>query len=149
MNGMEAEKAVENKIEKGKMGGDRPDRVGAPAKKRSRGGQPGNSNALRHGFYSRKFQELEIEDLKVVAAGLADEIALLRVIARRLFEFSDMAGMTTVDEWIKLAGTLATISTKIAALQRTEKMLSGGQTSTVVNALSEAVASMRKEFNLK
>jgi hypothetical protein len=58
--------------------------------KRKRGAQPGNTNALKHGFYSHRFNNLEISDLNTALSdGLTDEIALLRVIIRRVFEYAD------------------------------------------------------------
>jgi len=54
---------------------------------RSRGGQPGNANAVKHGFYSRKFRDLESQDLETALRdGLGDEIALMRVMIRRVFD---------------------------------------------------------------
>jgi len=45
-----------------------------------RGGQPGNVNAVKHGFYSRRFRELEAEDLDAALQnGLGDEIDMMRV----------------------------------------------------------------------
>lgn len=55
-------------------------RAGAPA---------GNINARRHGFYSKHLTAEELADLAVVAAqaaGLEDEIGLLRVRIRRALE---------------------------------------------------------------
>ena len=46
--------------------------------KRKRGGQPCNTNALKHGFYSHRFNNLELADLgTALSDGLTDEIALL------------------------------------------------------------------------
>ncbi len=54
---------------------------------RKRGAQPGNSNAFKHGFYSRWFREIELSDLENNAApGVWDEINMLKVLMRRLFE---------------------------------------------------------------
>ena len=46
----------------------------------------GSRNALKHGFYSRQFESIEIADLQVVTASLEDEIAGLRVAGRRMLE---------------------------------------------------------------
>jgi hypothetical protein len=43
-----------------------------PRRKTKRGGRPGNTNAVRHGFYGRKFQDLEVEDFGQVKGGLQD-----------------------------------------------------------------------------
>jgi hypothetical protein len=43
--------------------------------KRSRGAQPGNTNALKHGFYSKRFSQLELTDLETALGdGLGDEV---------------------------------------------------------------------------
>ena len=51
------------------------------------GAPEGNWNAFKHGFYSKRFRPLELSDLDTALGdGLEDEIALLRVIIRRVFE---------------------------------------------------------------
>jgi hypothetical protein len=42
-------------------------------KKKKRGAPPGNQNALKHGFYSRRFRNLEMGDLDVVTADLIEK----------------------------------------------------------------------------
>ena len=55
--------------------------------RRKRGGQPGNTNALKHGFYTKNFSLAECQGLEATKEiVLADEITLLRVLIRR---FSD------------------------------------------------------------
>ena len=58
-----------------------------PAKeqgRKKRGGQPGNTNAIKHGFYSKNFSLAERRGLKVTeGVVLGDEISLLRVLIRR------------------------------------------------------------------
>jgi hypothetical protein len=49
--------------------------------KRQRGGQPGNLNALKHGFYSKTFKKIETEDLESMGGeGLEDEIEMMRIV---------------------------------------------------------------------
>jgi hypothetical protein len=61
-----------------------------PQPKRHPGAQPGNTNALRHGFYSRRFCRAEKDDLqRNLLNNLDDEIALLRVAIRRVFDEAD------------------------------------------------------------
>jgi len=66
--------------------------------KRGRGAQPGNLNALRHGFYSRYFRSIELADLDQLSAGLESEIAMLRVQTRRFLEVLETAGEVDVDQ---------------------------------------------------
>ena len=55
-----------------------------PAHKK-RGGQPGNTNALKHGFYTKNFSLAERRGLQATeGVALGDEIGLLRVLIRRL-----------------------------------------------------------------
>lgn len=60
-----------------------------PSKKRAPGAQPGNANALRHGFYSRKFKDMDLKDLAAMSATIEQEIALLRVATRRRYEWAN------------------------------------------------------------
>jgi len=55
---------------------------------RPRGAPPGNTNALKHGFYARKFKPKQLDDYTRAAAvtGLDEEIALLRLVILNLVE---------------------------------------------------------------
>jgi hypothetical protein len=60
--------------------------LGVPHPRR-RGAQPGNTNALKHGFYARNLplnDTAGLDDLPLDA--LADEITLLRILIRRVAE---------------------------------------------------------------
>ena len=52
---------------------------------RRRGGQPGNRNALKHGYYARVFTRAEKDDLRSAAdvCGLDEEIALVRHVIKK------------------------------------------------------------------
>ncbi len=115
---------------------------------RNRGGQPGNLNAVKHGFYSRRFQDLEARDLETVPVeGLDGEIALMRVMIRRVFDYAndnaeDLEGRT---------GTLSALgaaSTRLAGMLRTQKLF-GGSKSDALDALSKALAEVTNEFGCK
>jgi hypothetical protein len=56
--------------------------------KRKRGGQKGNQNARKHGFYSRVLDEAEKLDFEIASdvEGIDDEIALLRVKIKSVLE---------------------------------------------------------------
>ena len=55
---------------------------------RKKGGQKGNKNAVKHGFYSRVLDEAEKLDYETAAGveGIDDEIALLRVKIKSVLE---------------------------------------------------------------
>ncbi len=56
--------------------------------KRRRGGQRGNQNARKHGFYSKVLDEAERLDFELATGveGIDDEIALLRVKIKSMLE---------------------------------------------------------------
>ena len=56
--------------------------------KRKRGGQTGNQNARKHGFYSKVLDEAERLDFELASGvnGIDDEIALLRVKIKSILE---------------------------------------------------------------
>lgn len=116
---------------------------------RKRPGAPeGNWNAFKHGFYSKLFRPLELSDLDTALGdGLEDEIALLRVIIRRVFEYADEDDKQTLDQWSRTLNTLGAASTRLAALIRTQQVVSGGG-SSVLDLLSEAIGGISHELGL-
>jgi len=96
------------------------------------GGQPGNRNAFKHGFYAKKYFPLEISDLDTaLGEGLLDEIALLRVTIRRVFEIANDCDQQDLDTWCKSLNTLGTAATRLAGLLRANQVISGGQGNTL------------------
>jgi hypothetical protein len=59
--------------------------------KRKRGGQKGNQNARKHGFYSKVMDEAEKLDFEIASGveGIDDEIALLRVEIKKAITGGD------------------------------------------------------------
>ena len=116
--------------------------------KRPSGGQPGNWNAFKHGFYSRRFRPLELSDLDAaLSEGLTDEIALLRVIIRRVFSYADNEAMD-LDSWTKALNTLGAASTRLAGLLRTQQIISGGGTD-IVDILSSAIEEVANDLGIR
>jgi hypothetical protein len=59
---------------------------------RKRGAQPGNLNAIKHGFYSDQFRQAEKMGLsRIQQADLTNEIQLFRVQLRRYLEAETVA----------------------------------------------------------
>jgi hypothetical protein len=124
--------------------------------KKKRGGQPGNWNALKHGFYSRQFQAGETVDLENTEEwGLTSEINMLRVMTRRLFELagahstSSGQGCGDVQELAGTLGALGTASIRLASLMKTQKLLgSDSKEDEVAAAISQAIDEVMKEWNI-
>jgi hypothetical protein len=90
---------------------------------RHRGGQLGNANALKHGFYTRRFKEKDISGVEQInVKDLAEEVALIRILARRLVEASSPSA-----DLYELAGVLRAVclaSTTITRVIKTHALLS-------------------------
>jgi hypothetical protein len=82
----------------------------AVRKKRKEGGQKGNQNARKHGFYAKVLNAAGKKDLKVASDvdGIDDEIALMRVKIKNVLE-KDPENVKLIMEAITtLAGLLKT-----------------------------------------
>jgi hypothetical protein len=119
-----------------------------PNQKRKPGGQPGNLNAFKHGFYSRRFRAIEIHDLDTVLTdSLDDEIALVRIIIRRVFEFAD-SDAENLEDWQTALSVLGAASTRLAGLLRTQQVLTGGSGNDVLSLLSESIGVVANELGI-
>lgn len=108
---------------------------------RKPGGQPGNTNAVTHNFYSRRFRKLERDDLKVALLDkLTDEIVLARICVRRLFETINDSE-TNLETMTSSMLALSLVLARLASLLRSQKLLGGeGDTfDTLHQALKEII----------
>lgn len=113
--------------------------------KKKRGAPAGNSNALKHGFYSRSFREIEYEDLESLRLSLEDEIAAARVSARRMFELIEDVEDTR--EKLNAFSMFSSHLLKIGSLVRAESVLAGGS-SDISQSLTTALSSVMKEKDI-
>ncbi len=105
-----------------------PETIVPSTAKRRRGAPIGNTNALKHGFYSRSFREIDCQDLeKIHFSGLQDEITMLRVYIRRVTEMSDL--ITTFSDAVGLLRVLSLASISLTRLLATQNLIraSSGQ----------------------
>jgi hypothetical protein len=120
--------------------------AGLPIRKRKPGAQPGNGNALRHGFYSRRFRGQEHRDLENgLQDGLQDEINLLRVQIRRLADLAE--GQTDLKEAIQTLTAIGLGCTRLAGMLRTQREL-GEDENDLTKAINEAVEDILKDWKL-
>lgn len=132
-----------------------------PASKagRKEGGQPGNKNALRHGFYSKQFRADEIKRLNEQdPTDVKAEIELMRVMLDRLTDQLDMEPVyqpgkdenpTEIrdDHYLKQLNTMTLITQAIATLARTDHLIHG-KTGSVQDAILQALEELRLEMGL-
>jgi hypothetical protein len=113
-----------------------------------RGGQPGNTNALKHGFYARSFHPVELSDLETLAdrPDLSGAINMLQVLIRRVLEEGTKRA-NTLEDFEHLLDCLGTASVKMASLMRTSKMI-GQEREDVAAALSAALRQVTEDLHL-
>ena len=89
--------------------------------KPSRGGQPGNKNALSYGFYASPLNETDLTDLdEWHFSGLLEEIALLRVYIRHVVKLS--ANAQTLEEAESLLRVLSLACIRLSGLITIQKI---------------------------
>jgi hypothetical protein len=104
---------------------------------RKRGGQPGNLNALKHGFYSKQFKKGEVLDLE-------EEIGMMRVVTRRLLKLA--RGCIDMKELINVLGALGLASSRVAGLMKTQKFIGGNVFDEVVD---EAIEQLKQDWKIR
>ena len=113
-------------------------------KRRKPGGQPGNTNALKHGFYTKYFSLTERRGLQAAEGViLRDEIDLLRVLIRRFSEQIQASQAVSLYESAQFLAVISEAMSRLASLLRTDHMLGGPET----NALSASLDCVLKELS--
>jgi hypothetical protein len=108
-----------------------------PGQKRRRGAPPGNLNALKHGFYCRRFIHQKNDDLEsALQEALLDETTLLRVQVRQLACFSKDGSLQ--DEAFQTLTAFGLCCTLLAMIMRAQRDL-GMDGSPEAQALSKAI----------
>ncbi len=107
---------------------------------RRRGAPEGNINALKHGFYSRRFRNGEVEDMvRQPPEALQDEIAMMRIINRRVVDMAEEG--KSPDEILEYYSFIALTSLRLSTLLRTQKLLekSDNPADTLGSALEKEI----------
>lgn len=114
---------------------------------RRRGAQPGNTNALVHGFYSRQMRAGEIADLSTILPDLNGEIAMLRVLAGRAVEAINSSKDITITDWSMLLNSIGSAFIRISSLTRTQALLSG-EDKSMNSCLSQALSTVLADWKV-
>lgn len=119
---------------------------------RRRGGQPGNTNAVKHGLYSSRFFPEEIEALGEMQDGVKDEIELVRVTTARILRYVEqktIEGEIVVmdpEDYVAILNLIAKNSATVARLMQVDKALKDAQNAGIgaqlLAALEEVNASL-------
>jgi hypothetical protein len=102
-----------------------------PAPGPKKGGQKGNRNALKHGFYTRIFDEAEKVDFASASGieGIDEEIALLRLEIKKTISGGDERNLMLL---VKAAGALE-------KLIRTRYQISSTQRRSLKDAIGNVI----------
>ena len=93
-----------------------------PKPQRKPGGQPGNQNALTHGFYARRLPQSQLDGLEdTTVRSLEDEIGVMRVFSRKVAELG--AEVDDLDEAKSVLNSLANATGSINRMVRTHSRL--------------------------
>jgi hypothetical protein len=90
--------------------------------KRTRGAQPGNTNALKHGAFSKSLP-IHIDDEMLKKVGLSEEIAMSRTIFRRVQSIAE--NESDPEKLTYQLNTLAATLIRLGSAIRTEQILFG------------------------
>ncbi len=118
--------------------------------KEKRKGTAGNGvDPVKDGYYSHRFRPPESSGLEKIpeGKGLLDEITLLRVLIRRVFEAAH-GEEDNLETWMKSLQTLGTACTRLAALIKLQKSMKGGEDSELAAVLNRALSEVTQELGM-
>ena len=111
----------------------------SPSSSRRPGAPLGNTNALKHGFYSRRFRKSEQTDLETASfTGLQEEIALLRVCIRRVIEWGSR--IESFPDALSFLRVISLATASLSRLIRTQEGLAGPDANQLLLQAVEEVA---------
>jgi hypothetical protein len=114
--------------------------------KRRPGAQPGNTNALKHGFYSRQLNVLDRINYDAQGAqGLQDEITMLRLYIRRVLALASRT--QTLQESLNTIRAISLAATSLTRLLKAHKLLYGTP-NELEDLINQAIAEVAEEMDL-
>jgi hypothetical protein len=126
-----------------------PDEIIRPIK-RKHGGQPGNRNAFRHGFYAKNFTREELTSLdKNIKGDYQDELALARVLTAHLAELLKDYRELPFEKFLAGCVVLNQLIARVNSLTRSYHILykNGSTTAEVMNEIMEELGKIPPEID--
>jgi hypothetical protein len=112
------------------------------------GAQPKNSNALKHGFYSKRFTDDENVDLEGMdKLSIHSELDLLRVYMLRLADHVKLDTGEFTEKDLKAINTLALMAQSVSGMLRTQHLMKG-KGGEILDGIEEALEELRSEMGL-
>lgn len=126
-------------------------------KDKNPGAQPGNKNALKHGFYANKFTAEETKRLDTQGdLTVTDEITALRICLDRLLKEISFDERTKTDaqlnrirddHYLHQLNTLSSIAQAIGTLKRTDYLIRG-KSEGIQQSILEALELVRLDLGI-
>ncbi len=113
--------------------------------RRKPGAQPGNTNALKHGEYSKR---LEAPLPAADPLSMDDEIAMLRFAMRRVFSFAEHHEEQDLQTWGDTLNLLSRSASRLAQVLRTKQQLQTERKDDPATALQRALAEVTHEMGI-
>lgn len=114
---------------------------------RKQGAQPGNKNALKHGFYQARYSNEEIKTLDAQDSySIESELALIRVYISRISKLVPGTKEISEDD-LKAINTLTLMTQAVSTLVRTY-YLTRGKGGQIEQGIMEALEELRMEMGL-
>ena len=118
-----------------------------PPTRRKRGGQPGNTNALKHGFYTKNFSLAECKALQSIdGVVLGDEIKLLRVLIKRYAEQIQSNPSIGLEKSSQHLSVISEAMLRLGTLLRIDHMLGGSESGNFAKELELAIQAAYAEI---
>ncbi|MDX1664830.1 MAG: hypothetical protein R3272_13645 [Candidatus Promineifilaceae bacterium] len=118
-------------------------------------GRRGNQNARTHGFYAHTLDAQELADLVAYAGDetLEDEIAVNRVLLRRLMEYlarvQEAEGELSRADLATIGPLILRSTHNIARLLRDRRALSGDSADGLMGAIGQALDELSTEWGIE
>ena len=129
-----------------------------PKNTRKRGGQKGNKNAMRHGFFSQRFTATEKKALtEIDVDAVVSQINLFQVLMDRFVAkleikietYTDAQGNTfTKEHYLHQLNTLTNMSLAIGTHYRTT-LLASGKTGEIDIAIMDAIKLVQQDMGIE
>ena len=113
--------------------------------RRKPGAQPGNTNALKHGEYSKRLDTtISTSD----PLGMDEEIAMLRFAMRRVFTFAEHHEEQDIQTWGDTLNLLSRSASRLAQVLRTKQQLQAERKDDLATAIQKALVEVTQEMGI-
>ena len=115
---------------------------------RRRGGQPGNTNAVKHGLYSRRFDPEEIEALSGMQDGVKDEIEAVRVTLSRILDYMNGVDLSKMkaEDYAAVVSLVAKNAATVGRLMQIDKALNDSANVGIHQQLLDALEEVNQSL---